>query len=244
MNIEKKTIKIVQSLRINCQPDHQLDVRNALIDATNENACSNPALKGFDWYHNVEAEERRKKYLRDPNEDMIVFSRRTYDLRTLSFGLVSEGNCSYLVGLEPGIDPFELDETNSFLDSFVQDIVERAALKVNLEVIRGRRQCPLDAYIPEKSANIFAQIFATADRGASLDTPLVRDLLLDAYMICLEISYNFDDFRLFHWAFEVEKWPRDIAYNFNLEFCRSLELLKAYNRRKGHDTDAGIARDG
>jgi len=238
---ENKTIEVVQALSINCAPDCKTAVRMALVDATKENFMYEPNLRGWEWHHNIEREEKEKKWLRNAHDEIVLFSLRSFDLRTLHLVLLWTGTGYDLIRAGTDIDhPFEVRELNSYVDSFVRYVVDFAARKVAFNVVRGRRNLPLELYIPSKSANMLQEFFSVTNGGTDLDSPLVRERLLSCYRVCLQDSYDFGDYRLYHWLHEVEKWPQDRADAFNVEFVRTLEVLRASNLRAERDKDTGI----
>jgi len=233
---ESKTIEVVQALSINCGPDLKTEVKMALVDATKESFMYEPNLRGWEWHHNIEREEKERKWLRNTHDEIVLFSLRSFDVRTLNLVLLWTGTGYDLIRAGTDIDEtFEVHELNSYVDSFVKYVVEFAARKVAFDVIRGRRHLPLELYIPSKSASVLKEFFAVTNGGKDLYSPLARERLLIAYRICLEDSYDFGDHRLYHWLHEVEKWPRDRADAFNVEFVRTLEVLRAINLRTKRD---------
>ncbi|HAT3694585.1 TPA: hypothetical protein I8549_004918 [Serratia marcescens] len=184
------------------------------------------------WINMIE-EEREIRGAAIDDEDVIVFSRESFDnVDESSLILWQDGNGYRVANIVPkNVGDLGIKKYNSILRDFYEKIIYPLVKEEGFNVTISSNTQSLDDWLDEPTANSLNLFSRMANKYTGASHPLDEQRWYDFLINAHKSSASLEAGQLSRWLIEVDSWPDEIARELaiNYEFARG--LLKTYDEK-------------
>ncbi|AWO80204.1 hypothetical protein C1N78_17290 [Serratia marcescens] len=178
-------------------------------------------------------EEREIRGAAIDDEDVIVFSRESFDnVDESSLILWQDGNGYRVANIVPkNVGDLGIKKYNSILRDFYEKIIYPLVKEEGFNVTISSNTQSLDDWLDEPTANSLNLFSRMANKYTGASHPLDEQRWYDFLINAHKSSASLEAGQLSRWLIEVDSWPDEIARELaiNYEFARG--LLKTYDEK-------------